>query len=141
VQLREAEPEDIGSVLELLRRCGLPTDGVPDEAEALLVAREDGRVVGVAGLELHGGEGLLRSVATAQEFRGRRVASRLCDEVEKRAHSLGVTRLYLLTETAEAFFAKRGYRRVERANAPRGIASSKEFATLCPVSSALMVSS
>jgi amino-acid N-acetyltransferase len=104
VQLRDAELEDVGAILELLGRCSLPKDGVPEDAE----------------------------------LRGRRIASALCDEVERRARSLGVRRLYLLTETAETFFAKRGYRRVPRADAPPGIARSREFAAVCPASSELM---
>ncbi|HXZ84918.1 MAG TPA: arsenic resistance N-acetyltransferase ArsN2, partial [Myxococcota bacterium] len=106
--------------------------------ELLVVAQDGGRVVGVAGLELYEGDGLLRSVATAPDFRGRGVASRLCAEVERRARALGARRLYLLTETAEPFFARRGYRRLDRAAAPRGIAGSREFASVCPASAALM---
>jgi amino-acid N-acetyltransferase len=138
VQLREAEPGDVASILALLGRSGLPLDGVPDDADLLLVARHGGGVVGVAGLELHEGGALLRSVATASELRGLGIASRLCAEVERRASALGADRLYLLTETAEPFFAKRGYRRVDRAAAPRGIARSREFATVCPASAVLM---
>jgi len=120
VQLRDAELEDVGAILELLGRCSLPKDGVPEDAK------------------LHDGAGLLRSVATDAELRGRRIASALCDEVERRARSLGVRRLYLLTETAATFFAKRGYRRVPRADAPPGIARSRESAAVCPASAELM---
>lgn len=138
MQLRRAEPEDTAAIRHLLSSCGLPTDGVPDEADLLWIAHQAGGVVGVAGLELHGGDGLLRSVATASDLRGRGIASQLCDEIESRARSLGARRLFLLTETAERFFAKRGYRRVERVAAPSAIASSREFATVCPASAALM---
>lgn len=139
VQQRDAEPDDLGAVLDLLGECGLPTCGIPEELDLLAVALHERRVVGVAGLELHDDDGLLRSVATAPDFRGRGVASQLCDEIERRASSLAARGLYLLTETAEPFFAKRGYGRIDRSAAPRGIASSREFTTLCPVSSALML--
>jgi len=139
VQLRRAEAEDSGAIRDLVTSCGLPTDGVPDDAELFVVAHHAGGVIAVAGLELHEGDGLLRSVATAASLRGRGVASRLCDEIEQRACSLGARQLFLLTQTAEQFFAKRGYRCVERAAAPCGIASSREFTTLCPASSVLMV--
>jgi amino-acid N-acetyltransferase len=139
VQLREAEPDDVAPALDLLFRSGLPLDGVPNDADLLVVARDAGRVVGVAGLELHEGDGLLRSVATDAEHRGRRIASQLCEEIELRARELGAGRLYLLTETAERFFAKRGYRRVDRTAAPHGIASSREFTAVCPASSVLML--
>lgn len=136
--LRDARGGDEESVLALLRACDLPTDGVPESLDALVVAEEDSRVVGSAGLELHEGHALLRSVAVSPELRGRRLASRLCDEAELRAAKLGAKRVYLLTETAERFFARRGYARIERALAPAGIAGSREFAAVCPASAVLM---
>ena len=138
MQVRAAEPGDVRAVLDLLVQAGLSLAGVPDETAVLLVAEEAERVVGAAGLELHDGDGLLRSVATAPDCRGRRVATTLCEQIELRAESLGLRRLYLLTETAEGFFAKRGYQRVERAEAPRAIAGSRQFETLCPASCSLM---
>jgi amino-acid N-acetyltransferase len=47
--------------------------------------------------------------------------------------------LYLLTTTAETYFEHRGYRRIDRAEAPPAIESTREFASLCPSSSALMI--
>ena len=67
------------------------------------------------------------------------MAGALCDAVERRAASLGARRLYLLTETAEEFFQRRGYRLAERTSAPKGIASSREFAAVCPTSAQLML--
>lgn len=138
-EIRAAGAGDTGAILALLRACRLPADGVPDETALLLVAEEGGRVVGSAGLELHAGDGLLRSVAVAPAHRGRRLAARLCDALERRAPALGARRLYLLTETAEPFFARRGYRRTERSDAPPDIARSREFASLCPASAVLML--
>jgi hypothetical protein len=50
-----------------------------------------------------------------------------------------VRALYLLTATAESFFEHRGYRRIDRAKAPSAIQSTREFASLCPASSAFMI--
>ena len=138
MRLRELASADTAAVHELLRECRLPTEGVPEDAALFLVAEIAGRIVGVAGLELHGSDGLLRSVAVSPEHRDGRVASQLVSEVEVRAGPLGAKRVYLLTETAERFFARRGYTRVDRSLAPRRIAMSREFAAICPASAALM---
>jgi amino-acid N-acetyltransferase len=138
VRLRELVAADTSAVHELLRTCRLPVDGVPGDAALLLVATVGRRIVGSAGLELHAGDGLLRSVAVAPECRGARMASRLCGEVETRAPALGARRLFLLTETAEAFFARRGYAPLARSFAPPGIAASREFSAVCPASATLM---
>jgi N-acetylglutamate synthase-like GNAT family acetyltransferase len=137
--IRAAAASDTRAILDLLSACRLPLDGVPDEASLLLVAEQGGRVVGTAGLELHGADGLLRSVAVSPGSRGKRVAGRLCDALELRAPSLGARRLYLLTETAVPFFQRRGYRHAARCDAPEGIAGSREFAAVCPASAVLMV--
>jgi amino-acid N-acetyltransferase len=47
--------------------------------------------------------------------------------------------MYLLTTTAETFFERRGYRRVDRTEAPQAIQTTVEFASLCPASSAFMI--
>jgi N-acetylglutamate synthase-like GNAT family acetyltransferase len=50
--VRIARANDTQAILELLVACRLPVDGVPDDAALLLVAEQDGRVAGSAGLEL-----------------------------------------------------------------------------------------
>jgi N-acetylglutamate synthase-like GNAT family acetyltransferase len=59
--------------------------------------------------------------------------------VERHARERGVRALYLLTTTAEKFFAGRGYRRVDREAIPDPIRSTREFADLCPATAAIMV--
>ena len=138
-RIREAQPGDVAAIRALLSQCRLPLDGVPEDLAVLLTASEGDRVIGVAGLELHEGEALLRSVATAPDVRGSRIASRLCLELERRATELGARRLHLLTETAELFFAKRGYRTIPREAAPEGVSKAREFSGICPASAVLMV--
>jgi amino-acid N-acetyltransferase len=49
-----------------------------------------------------------------------------------------VRTLFLLTTTAEGFFARLGYLHATRDVAPPAIRSTKEFAGICPASSAFM---
>lgn len=46
--------------------------------------------------------------------------------------------LYLLTDTAEAFFERLGYTRVARETVPLGIQQTEEFSSLCPDDAAVM---
>jgi amino-acid N-acetyltransferase len=50
-----------------------------------------------------------------------------------------VRNLYLLTTTAERYFKEHGYEAVDRASAPPDIQGTRQFAGLCPASSAFMV--
>ena len=91
----------------------------------------------MAGLEVHGTYGLLRSLAIAPEARGQGLVRGLCTNVEDRAAELGL-QLFLLTETAERFFKHRGWEVIDRRHAPDEIRSSREFSDLCPTSALLM---
>jgi amino-acid N-acetyltransferase len=48
-----------------------------------------------------------------------------------RADRQGIKTLYLLTTTAEGFFLKRGFLRIEREGVPAEIRSTEEFKSLC----------
>jgi amino-acid N-acetyltransferase len=93
---------------------------------------------GLVGLELFGDVALLRSLVVSEALRGSGAGSALLAHAERHARRNGATRIYLLTTTAEAFFARRGYSRVPRATAPDAIRATREFAGICPASSAFM---
>lgn len=139
--LRPARPEDQLSVLELLRSAGLPVSGVEAGFTGFVVAEHAGRIVGVAGLEQYGAEGLLRSVAVADDWRGRGLGAALTRAILEAATRHGLTHLYLLTETAADFFPRFGFRPIRREDAPQAIRGSEEFRDLCPASSTVMVRS
>jgi amino-acid N-acetyltransferase len=71
--------------------------------------------------------------------RGRGCGSRLVAEAERHAARLGVQSLYLLTTTAEDFFRALGYATIARELAPEAIRNTREFSSLCPASSVVMV--
>jgi amino-acid N-acetyltransferase len=105
----------------------------------LLLGLRDGKgLEGVVGLEPHGEAGLLRSLAVRHDRRRSGLGSALVQELERVAGARGIRRLYLLTTTAEAFFAHRGYIREPREQAPEVIRRTPEFASLCPASAAFM---
>ena len=46
--------------------------------------------------------------------------------------------LYLLTTTAEAYFPRFGFERIERDEVPAGVQASVEFTSVCPASATAM---
>lgn|GEM_PF-10013 len=137
-RIRGARPDDWPAVEALLRACALPIDGAADHLADFVVADDDGRLVAVAGLELHGPDGLLRSVAVSPEARGAGIGGAIVAAVEGLARGRGVHRLHLLTTTADAYFARRGFRARERAAAPESLRASAEFRGACPASATFM---
>jgi amino-acid N-acetyltransferase len=123
----------------LLQAQGLPVSDITGEhLEHFFFVGFDGSPTGLIGLELYGTDALLRSLVVAENARGKGLGSTLIDHSEQYAASKGVQSIYLLTTTAEAFFKRLGYERIERSTAPSSIERTSEFAGLCPASSAFM---
>ena len=137
-----ARPHDLRGALELLGRAELTDQDVSEGWGHYFVVREDdGRVVGVAGLELHGEDGLLRSVAVDPDYRGQGLAAALIEAVLQRAGRVGLRSVYLLTTSARDYFARRGFAECPRDAAPDAIRESWEFRTGCPKTAAFMTRS
>ena len=130
---------DTAQIRALLESAELPTaDLTPGLLEHFLVIREGASLVAVGGLELSADAALLRSVAVAASRRGRGVGKRMVEALESLAQSRGVGRLYLLTTSADRFFASLGYESAPRETAPQGIRQRPQFSSLCPSTSTLM---
>lgn len=103
-----------------------------------LLAWNEADLIGVIGLEITDQYALLRSLAVSADYRNKGIGSWLVGEIENHATSLKLKTLYLLTMTAESFFAKHGYQRTSRESTPDSIQNTAEFANICPASAACM---
>jgi len=123
----EGRPSDLDEVLALLAASGLGADGVPEHITDFLVARSNGRVVGAAALEDYSVAGLLRSVAVAPDRRdwglGRYLTHALIERSRRRGHAA----LYLLTDTAQAYFERFGFRLIDRSAVRPAVLASAQF--------------
>jgi amino-acid N-acetyltransferase len=136
--IRLATDGELPAIETLLHSGALPTADLASAKPRFLVAFEGDSLIGVAGLEGFGEVALVRSVAVAPSHRGRGIGQALVRELERAARSQGATQLILLTETAERFFEREGYRVIERATAPAAVQASAEFRSLCPQSAICM---
>jgi amino-acid N-acetyltransferase len=134
-----ARPHDLRGALDLLGRAELTEQDVAERWGHYFVVREDdGRVVGVAGLEIHGEDGLLRSVAVDADYRGQGIAASLVEAAVQRAKRVNLRAVYLLTTTARDYFARHAFTDCPREEAPAAIRESWEFRTGCPSTAAFM---
>jgi len=130
---------DLTDLLTLLVGCALPTADLDERHLAdFVVCRDGGRIVASGGLEYHATAALLRSLAVAASHRQRGLASRLVDELVQRARNRGKRELFLLTASAAAFFAVRGFQPFDRRQVPPELARCSEFRELCPASAVCM---
>jgi len=134
-----ATKADLPAIEALLRANNLPTEGVADLVTHFHVVRlEDGEVIAAGVLEPAGRSALLRSVVVDERARGTGLGGCITESLKEQALRDGLQGVYLLTETAEALFARRGFDRLDRATAPDAIRQTSEFSDLCPSTAVFM---
>jgi len=133
-----AKREDLPSVTSLLESATLPTLGVVEHFDTFLVAQDDKGIVGAIGLEVYGATALLRSAVVAEQERGHGIGQLLYNELLRKARELKIQRLILLTNTAQEYFRRKGFRIIEQRMVTGPITASAEFSGACPAHAACM---
>ncbi|MGH8614887.1 MAG: arsenic resistance N-acetyltransferase ArsN2 [Gammaproteobacteria bacterium] len=123
----------------LLSNNSLPTSDLGGESKVYWFGMHSNEcLVGVVGIEAYGSVALLRSLAVATSARAGGYGRSLVADAEAWALQSRVKKLYLLTETAAEYFARLGYVRLPRSEAPSAIARTSQFSGLCASSAAFM---
>jgi amino-acid N-acetyltransferase len=118
--LRSATIADIGGLLALiepLEAQGVlvrrPRELLEREIERFVVAEHDQAIIGCAALYPFPNEaaGELACLAVHPDFRRDGYGAAIADEIEQRAKSAGLKRLFVLTTKSEHWFIERGFRK------------------------------
>ena len=133
-----AQERDVESIKALLAANDLPVAGVDDHWRTFIVARDGDRIVGCGGSEPYQLAALIRSVAVTSEYRKSGIGRQLVRQLIDRLASRGLREFYLLTTTAEEYFKKRGFKRIERDEVHPQLLASREFQDACPDSAVCM---
>lgn len=136
--MRPATSADRDAIERLLVESDLTTHALPDWIDRFWVAEQDGRIAGVAGIELYADGCLLRSVAVRPELRGTGLGRALVERALESARESGARQAYLLTLTAERWFPRLGFREIARDEVPASVRESGEFREACPASAIVM---
>ena len=137
IEVRAARPEDLGIVLRILQAAGLPTASVSEHLGSFLLAcTPEGTVVGVVGLERYSASALLRSLVVLPSWRRQGLGRRLVTAQLSRLTP--GTFVYLLTTSAQRYFASLGFQAIPREEVPSEVEESLEFREACPQSATAM---
>ncbi len=144
LSIQLAHQSDLPAIVSLLNRVNLPTEGVREHVSDFLMLFGSENItgakpIGCVGLEVYGEIALLRSMAMAPEHQGKGLGTMLIETIVKYAKGRNIKTLYLLTETAEDFFHRIGFRIVEREQVPEDVKESIEFTKLCVTSPSMML--
>lgn len=121
IRLRTATEADLADVARLLDASGVRDERLASHVGDYYVAEADGRVVGAIGLDRLGDDALLRSACVDAEWRGRGVASALVEHALTEAALEALDHVYLVTASADRFFARFGFAKVGETDLPLAI--------------------
>lgn len=138
IHIESAQPADKEAVIALLEQGQLLTEDLPIGLPDFFIAKEEGRPVGVAGLERFGPVALLRSVAVDPQYQGKQIAAQLVGRLLQTTQASGLQDVYLITTTADRYFKRYGFQIVSRQDVPAAIQQTQQFSDLCPSSAIVM---
>lgn len=133
-----AAASDVAEIEALLIEAVLPTAGVEEHWKTFVVARDGDRLVACGGAEAYPTAALLRSIAVLPHYQGGGLGRRIVRELIDRLASHGIREFYLLTDTAEEYFRKRGFKKIDRDHVNPQVLASREFQDACPESATCM---
>ena len=132
-------PSHLSDIEALLQKCGLPFEDCNEHLNNFYGITSGDRLCAIGALQIFGSVALLRSVAVHPDERGKGLAGLITRYLLGLARSEGITELYLLTESAEGYFARFEFCPVDRGTVPEAIKSTRQFTSLCPSSAQVML--
>lgn len=126
-------------LITALQEAGLPSDDLTEPGRSFFAySTVTGERVGYGGFERMGRDVLVRSLVVLPNARQRGIGGGIVALLLRRAFDEGGRDAWLLTTTAAPFFERAGFKPVERTSAPASVLATRQAASLCPASAALL---
>ena len=78
-----ADNEDLEWINNILKENDLCVDDIPSENIVLKLVKSENELIAIYGFELFGQNGILRSVAVADEYKGTGIGTQIMKQVER----------------------------------------------------------
>ena len=138
LSIHSAAESDLEAIKNLLEENELPTKDLDQDNINLFVGFVDNNIRGVIGFEKYKNVGLLRSLAIKDLYKNQKIGTHLVHYLFDWCLSEQIDTLYLLTTTAEIYFTKFGFVKIDRFQVPYVIRETREFKDICPLSAVVM---
>ncbi|MER3524863.1 MAG: GNAT family N-acetyltransferase [Ignavibacteria bacterium] len=138
LRIRQAVADDYAAGIHLLQQAQLPVAGIREHFENFLVAENAEGIVGMIGAELYADTALLRSAVVRPDHQSQGIGTLLYESLVTYLRGRDIQRVLLRTNTAEAYFAKKGFVRIARESVSGPVTQSVEFSGACPSHAACM---
>ena len=124
---------------QLLAENGLVTEDLESAPAQFWMLEQDAEILAAGGIERAGSERLIRSLVVAENARNSGVGASILLRLEEIVRADTIDRVWILTTTAERFFAGRGYSLSDLRDAPPEIRATEQASSLCGADAILMV--
>ena len=124
-------PGNADQYVQMVREHGLPLTGLLTSTECFEFSDDQGTIVGFAGLQRAGRDVLLRSLVVLPARQRSGFGLAIVPWIMNFASRNGISRIFALTTTGQAFFHKCGFQNIDRASVPELICGLSEFAESC----------
>ncbi len=138
-RIQKAELDDLNALKTLIKKSKLVHEEIETHLENFFVIKEESNIIGCAGIEHYDDVGLLRSVAVDIKYQRKGLGKKLINKMIVFAEEKGIENLYLLTDSAEEFFKKFGFKLVSRNDVDSRIQQTYEYTTACDETASVMV--
>lgn len=135
---RAAAGPDLPHIASMLHAAGLISGAARERLGRTVVAEAERRPIATAAWEVIDDAALLRSVVVDEPVRKSGTGTLVVAAALRRILQAGIRDVYLVTESAEGFFSRCGFRRIERDLLPEGMASHPQVTRECPTSAPAM---
>lgn len=125
-------PKQLEQLQGLLRENHLPWQDCEQQLPHFFGLYAGQKLLAAGCLEPAGDTALLRSIVVDEPARSQGLGQMMVDFLLQRAGASGIEEVYLLTETATAYFAEAGFTQVTRESLPEAIRQTRQFQSLCP---------
>jgi amino-acid N-acetyltransferase len=129
--------KDINQVRSLLQENNLPVSDL-NEQIIFFVEKNADKIVAVGGMESSGKDAIIRSIAVSDDNKGKGLGGKITRKLLKYAQETGKKDIYLLTTTAEDYFPKYGFKKIDRRIVPADVKNSSQYKDVCPDSAVVM---
>lgn len=127
VRIAPATAADVAAIKALLTESNLPTSGVDEHWKTFVIARDGDEVIGCGGSETFPVTALIRSIAVRRAKRSQGVGRSIVRQLIDRLSARGIREFYLLTTDADGYFAKRGFKLIDRDEVHPQVLASTQF--------------
>ena len=102
--------EELENLRQFLSSNNVPSSDLALKGNIFITYNDqNGSLIGSGGIESYGSSALLRSVAVRSDLRGKKLGDYIVKDLLSRAEKIQFKSVFLLTETAHDFFAKKGF--------------------------------